>query len=107
MTSEPLNTTQHTDQEVAMTQSPTVAAQPAPFLSERENQRAVDLIESAERSAPYCLCGAHMIAIERDGEVWLECAEQRKEKRGFRAILSRLSFLGHTRQLIMELPRAN
>jgi len=90
-----------------MAQSPTVTAQPTPVLSERENQRAVDLIESAERSAPYCLCGAHMVAIERDGEVWLECADQRKEKRGFSAILSRIGFFGHTRRLIMELPSAN
>ena len=92
---------------MTQSQAPGIAAQPTPFLSERENQRAVDLIESAERSAPYCLCGAHMIAVAHDEQVWLECADQGTEKSGIGAILARLTSLGHTRRMIMELPSAN
>ena len=92
---------------MTQSQAPEIAAQPAPILSEREHQQAVELIESAERSAPYCHCGAHMIAVARDEQVWLECAEQNAEKSGFSAILARLTSLGHTRRLIMELPSVN
>ncbi len=86
------------------TQVPGVAAQRTPFLSERENERAVDLIESAERSAPYCLCGRHMIATADGTQIWLECASRTEEKSGISAVFARLTALGHTRRMIMELP---
>jgi hypothetical protein len=110
---DPLNMTdQAVNQEVAaMThiQVPGVASQRAPFLSERENQRAVDLIESAERSAPYCPCGSHMIAVAHGEQVWLECAKQHQAapKSGIGAVWARLTSLGHTRKVIMDLPSAN
>jgi len=77
------------------------------FLAERENQRAVELIEAAERSAPYCLCGSHMLAVARGGEVWLECATQVRTRDGLSGLLSRLTAFGHTRRMIMEIPPAN
>ena len=86
------------------TQVPGVAAQPTPFLAEHENQRAVDLIESAERSAPYCLCGAHMLAVAEGAEVWLECSERRRERSALFAAFARLTGWSHSRRLIMELP---
>jgi hypothetical protein len=86
------------------TQVPGVAAQPAPLLAERENQRAVDLIESAERSAPYCPCGRHMLAVADGGQVWLECASRSEEQSGISGFIARLTAFGHTRRLIMELP---
>ena len=89
---------------MAHTQVPGVAAQPAPFLNERENQRAVDLIERAERAAPYCLCGKHMLAVADGGCIWLECSSRREEKDGFAGFISRLTAYGHTRRMIMELP---
>lgn len=92
-----------------MTQSQTagLTTRRTPFLTERENQRAVDLIEAAERSSPYCLCGSHMLAIAHDGEIWLECAELRQEKTGISGLLSRLTAFSHSRRMIMELPAAN
>ena len=86
------------------TQVPGVAAQPTPFLPERENERAVELIESAERSAPYCLCGRHMIAAADGGQVWLECSSRMVEKTGFAGFWARITAFGHTRRMIMELP---
>jgi hypothetical protein len=86
------------------TQVPGIAGQTTTFLSERENERAVDLIESAERSAPYCPCGRHMIATAEGTQVWLECVSRTEEKSGVSAMFSRLTALGHTRRMIMELP---
>ncbi|MEX1296999.1 MAG: hypothetical protein AB1Z67_12610 [Candidatus Limnocylindrales bacterium] len=86
------------------TQVPGVAAQPAPFLNERENERAVDLIESAERSAPYCLCGRHMIAVAAGQSIFLECSSRTEEKSGLAAIFARVTAFGHSRRMIMELP---
>jgi hypothetical protein len=86
------------------THVPGVATQSAPFLSERENERAVDLIESAERSAPYCACGRHMIAVADSGQVWLECSSRSEEKSGLSGLVARITAFGHTRRVIMELP---
>ena len=86
------------------TQVPGVTAQPTPFLPERENERAVELIESAERSAPYCLCGRHMIAAADGGQVWLECSSRMVEKTGVSGFWARITAFGHTRRMIMELP---
>jgi hypothetical protein len=80
---------------------------PKPFLSERENERAVELIESAERSAPYCLCGSHMLAVANGDELWLECAERHREKDGLSGLMARLTAFTHSRRMIMELPSAN
>ncbi len=86
------------------TQIPGLAAQPAPFLTERDNQRAVDLIESAERSAPFCHCGQHMLAVADGERIWLECSSRSEEKTGFAGFVSRLTAFGHTRRMIMDLP---
>lgn len=89
---------------MAHTQAPGVAAQPAPYLTERENERAVELIESAERSAPYCLCGRHMIAVADGDAIVLECSSRSEEKSGLSAVFARVTAFGHTRRMIMELP---
>ena len=89
---------------MAHTQAPGIAAQPAPFLTDRENERAVDLIENAERSAPYCLCGRHMIAVGDSGHIWLECSSRVEEKSGISGLVARITAFGHTRRMIMELP---
>jgi hypothetical protein len=86
---------------------PDIAAHPAAFLTERENLRAVDLIESAERSAPFCLCGQHMVAVAEGDRVWLECAGRLGEKTGLAGIVARLTAIGHTRQPILDLPSAD
>ena len=92
-----------------MTASPAAgfATRPTPALTDRDNQRAVELIEAAERNTPYCLCGSHMLAVAHGDEVWLECAEQTKERSGLSGLIGRLTAFGHSRRLLMELPRAN
>ena len=89
------------------TQATGIAAQPSPFLTTHETERAIELIESAERSAPYCLCGRHMIAIADGDQVWLECSSQIEEKTGLSGFFSRLTAFGHTRRMIMQLPSTN
>jgi len=89
------------------TQVPGVTTQQRPFLSERENQRAVDLIEHAERSAPYCLCGSHMIAVAHGEEVWLECSSRSEQKSGLSGLVARVASFAHTRRLIIDLPANN
>ena len=91
---------------MAHTQVPGAVAQRAPHLTDRENQRAVDLIESAERSAPFCLCGKHMVATAEGQEVWLECSSQLEPKSGLASLIARVTAFGHTRRMIVELPTA-
>ena len=74
-------------------------------LNARETARAVDMIETAERSAPYCTCGAHMLAVaDESGAVWLECSERNRERNALAAVFARLTGWTHTRRLIMEQP---
>lgn len=86
------------------TYMPGIADRRAPALSARENERAVDLIESAERSAPYCLCGRHMIAVANGAGIWLECSSRQETKTGLAGYFARITAFGHTRRMIMELP---
>ena len=74
-------------------------------LSDLENARAVDLIESAERADPRCVCGRHMIAVAHDGSVWLECSGRQGKAVGVFARLE--AFLGHSRRRILDLPTSN
>jgi hypothetical protein len=92
-----------------MTQSQAAgfATRPPAFLTERDNQRAVELIESAERSSPTCLCGSHMLAVAHGEQVWLECAALSTEKTGLAGLVARLTSFSHSRRMIMELPAAN
>jgi hypothetical protein len=92
---------------MTQSQSTEMVASEVPFgrLSERENRRAVDLIESAERSAPFCLCGRHMVATAHDGHVWLECNRLQGPTSGLSGSVHRFeTFFGHSRSHIMELP---
>ncbi len=74
-------------------------------LNAQERARAVDMIEAAERSAPYCLCGAHMLAVaDESGAVWLECSERGRERNALEAVYAWLTGWSHTRRMIMEQP---
>ena len=87
---------------------PTTTAENAQGLTTRElnaseQARAVDMIESAERSAPYCPCGAHMLAVaDESGAVWLECSERSRERNALEAVIAKLTGWTHTRRMIME-----
>ena len=39
-----------------------------------DHARAVDLIEKAIDTRPFCSCGRHTTPVWRDGVVWLECS---------------------------------
>lgn len=88
------------------TQVPGVATRSTAVLSQRDNQRAVDLIESAERAAPYCLCGEHMVAVAHDQHIWLECSSRSRSSDGLAGLLARVTSFTHTRRMIMEDPSA-
>jgi hypothetical protein len=78
------------------------ADRPRSLLSERENTRAVEQIEEAERSATACACGSHMLAVAHRDGIWLECAEERREKDGVAGLVARLMAFTHTRRKILE-----
>ena len=84
-----------------------VTTRPKPILDERENQRAVERIEDAERSASTCHCGSHMIAVARGDAIWLECAEQGRDKTGVTGLVARLTAFTHTRRMIMQVTAAD
>jgi hypothetical protein len=74
-------------------------------LGEPERSRAVDLIESAERATPYCMCGAMTGAVGEPGGIWLECTEVHAPPRGLRRLVGWIDpHVGHTRRLILEMP---
>lgn len=86
---------------MTQSQSAGFTTRPMPILTERENQRAVEIIESAERAMPHCPCGSHMLAVAEADGVWLECAEHTRERTGVAALVARLTALGHSRRRIM------
>jgi hypothetical protein len=74
-------------------------------LGEPARSRAVELIETAERDTPYCICGALTSAVGEPGGVWLECTAAHAPARGLRRLVPWLDpHLWHTRRLIVEVP---
>lgn len=63
----------------------------------------IDLIERSERSHPACpQCGSTVVAIARDGAIWLECPTL-AEPRPFLRQLIRLDFeAAHSRSLLLD-----
>ena len=63
----------------------------------------VNLIEDAEQAHRFCTCGAHMVVIERDGALWLACAERPAAREGLIARVVSLDWLAaHDRRLLLE-----
>jgi hypothetical protein len=63
----------------------------------------VSVVEDAERSTPFCDCGAGMIAVDRDGDLWLECAEADRPAGGRLArLLTGRWLVTHSRRLLLE-----
>jgi hypothetical protein len=88
-----------TETQEAGTSSPAPAS-----LTERENVRAVERIEAAERFSPHCPCGSHMVAVAHGDEIWLECVSHDQPRTGLRGFFARLTAFAHSRRLILELP---
>ena len=64
--------------------------------------RALDLIESAIRSQPFCPCGQPTDAVTRDGEIWLDCVTLREDKGVIRRLMT-LDFATHvSRPLVAD-----
>jgi hypothetical protein len=90
---------------MTMTTSPAAGTTQAPAaLTQRENERAVERIEAAERYSPHCPCGSHMVAVAHGDEVWLECVSHDQPRAGLRGLVARLTAFAHSRRLILELP---
>ena len=48
-----------------------------------------------------------MMAVAHGDEIWLECAEQGRDKTGMAGLVARLTAFTHTRRMIMQLPAAD
>ena len=85
--------------------TPGIAGGAEHSLGARERARAVDMIEAAERSTPYCVCGAHMLAVaDQSGAVWLESSKRGRERNALQATFAKLTGWTHSRWLVMERP---
>jgi len=72
-------------------------------MNTTENTRIVALIERAERTTPFCDCGAPMAATVRNSQVWLHCTAHRTPSGGLvRRFLTALASAGHTPTLLVE-----
>lgn len=60
----------------------------------------LQLIDDAERTEPFCVCGAPMAAANRDGGLWLECSERRRPRHGRLARIAYRLGLHSERELI-------
>jgi len=74
-------------------------------MNVRTTSRALDLIESAIRSQPYCPCGEPTDAVARDGEIWLDCVTLREDK-GVLQRLMTLDFATHLSRPVVADPAA-
>jgi hypothetical protein len=72
-------------------------------MNSTTNSRALDLIESAIRSGPYCTCGEPTDVVARDGEIWLDCVTLREEKGLVRRLLT-LDLVAHVSRPIVDDP---
>jgi hypothetical protein len=60
------------------------------------------LVNDAERRTPYCSCGAHMVPVDRDGGLLLECATLRdRGDQPASAVRSLVDRLLHDRRVIV------
>jgi hypothetical protein len=63
----------------------------------------LQLIEDAERTEPFCVCGAPMVAADRDGALWLECSTRHTRRDGrFARLAYRLGL--HSEREILAAP---
>lgn len=63
----------------------------------------VSVAEDAERNTPFCECGAGMVAVDRDGDLWLECAEaERQTGSRLSRLLSGRWLVPHSRRLLLD-----
>ncbi len=63
----------------------------------------VSLVEDAARSTPFCACGAPMVAVEHDGDLWLECAEpDRRDGDRLSRLLGGRWLAAHDRRLLLD-----
>lgn len=69
-----------------------------------ENHQAVERIEDALRTSPFCSCGSWTVVVADGDRIRLECSTLREQKTILRRLVS-LDFGGHiSRTIIEELP---
>jgi hypothetical protein len=70
-----------------------------------DQARAVDLIETAVDTRPFCFCGRHTTPVWRDGVVWLECSSLGDPRDGVIArIVAAATTPAHLRTPIVDIP---
>jgi hypothetical protein len=63
---------------------------------------ALDVLEQAEREAPFCRCGAHNVLVADDElGVWLQCAEFHRGGSRLRRIVGNAFSAGHDRRHVL------
>ena len=68
------------------------------------NVAALEAIERAERSTPFCTCGEPTSPVGRDGAVWLQCISLNDEPKGgpVARLLRAITEPAHVREVIIE-----
>ena len=68
-----------------------------------DNDKALDLIEQAERQTPLCSCCTPTVPVGHPGGVWLECSTlQGPRLRGSRWLQPLDLFSPHLRRLVVD-----
>ena len=69
-----------------------------------ENWAAIEAIEQAGRTTPFCVCGEVTSPASRDGNVWLECISLREEPTGGTIVRFLRSIVApvHVHELIID-----
>jgi hypothetical protein len=63
----------------------------------------VSLVEDAARTTPFCSCGAPMVAVEHDGDLWLECVEHdRRDGDRLSRLFAGRWLTAHRRRLLLD-----
>jgi hypothetical protein len=67
-----------------------------------DRKTILHLVNDAERHTPRCACGSTMLAVDREGGLWLECSSRRRPPGDLLTRLRSLDWLvGHDRRLIV------
>jgi len=63
----------------------------------------LNLVHDAQRHDPSCACGAHMIPVDHDGGLWLECSTLRaRGDEPVSLVRSLVDRLRHERRVILD-----
>ena len=64
--------------------------------------RALERIEQAMRTTPFCVCGEPNVPVSHGDDIWLECATRIEPKGILRRLISLDFAVGHTARVIVD-----